>query len=66
MVSAIAIDPPSTIQVSSGLSQNRIGSSTSTMIRSIRVVISLPVRKSRSLVIWPTWYITAPVWVRSK
>ena len=54
MIRAMITEQATTIQVRTGLSQNRIGSSTSTITRSIMVVISLPVRKSRSLLICPT------------
>ena len=62
----IEVAQTSTIQASVAFSQNRNGSSTSSVIRSSRVVISLPVMNCRTWWTWLTRYIVSPAGWRSK
>ena len=65
-IAATNPDPASTIQASAGLIQNRKGSKVSKVKQSRKVLINLPVRKSRILKIYDSRCVISPVGVRSK
>ena len=66
MISMIKVAQTRTNQASVAFSQNKSGSRTSRVIMSSRVVISLPVMNSRTLLTWLTLYIVSPAGWRSK
>ena len=66
MISVMMQAQATTIQASVAFSQNRNGSSTHSVIRSRKVVSSLPVMNSRTCWIWLMLYIVSPAGCRSK
>ena len=66
IISMIKVAQTRTNQASVAFSQNNSGSRTSRVIMSSKVVISLPVMNSRTLLTWLTLYIVSPAGWRSK